>query len=205
MRNSTQTWGLSTDPDVLLTVPKNSFQTIPERYNQPPVSLILPEVYYAWSRLSNAFDKSRRTTKAIFLRGLYIEKKMVENMINPTRNTDVMPGKWIQLSGVWVKKEKPSKHLWYMLYPFSRRNTLRNVTKKIMITSTRSWSINFKFNLGMHDWNRKQKAISLYTLDNIQQTHGRRQKRWTSQVGVYLFSHLLILEETISMQSYEAS
>ena len=45
MRNSTQTWGLSTDPDVLLTVPKNSFQTIPERYNQPPVSLILPEVY----------------------------------------------------------------------------------------------------------------------------------------------------------------
>ena len=36
----------------------------------------------------------------------------------------------------------------------------------------------------MHDWNRQQKAISLYTLDNIQQTHGRRQKRWTSQVGV---------------------
>ena len=59
MRNSTQTWGLSTDPDVLLTIPKNSFQTIPERYNQPPVSLILPEVYYAWSRLSNAFDKSK--------------------------------------------------------------------------------------------------------------------------------------------------
>ena len=105
MRNSTQTWGLSTDPDVLLTVPKNSFQTIPERYNQPPVSLILPKVYYAWSRRSNAFDKSRRTTKAIFLRGLDIEKKMVENMINPTRNTDVMPGKWIQLSGVWVKKK----------------------------------------------------------------------------------------------------
>ena len=48
-------------------------------------------------------------------------------------------------------------------------------------------------------------AISLYALDNIQQSHGRRQKRWTNQVGVYLFSYLLILEETISMQSYEAS
>ena len=203
MRNSTQTWGLSTDPDVLLTVPKNSFQTIPERYNQPPVSLILPKVYYAWSRRSNAFDKSRRTTKAIFLRGLDIEKKMVENMINPTRNTDVMPGKWIQLSGVWVKKKAKQARMIYAL-PFLQKKYFTKCYWKIMITPTRSWSINFKFNLGMHDWNRQQKAISLYTLDNIQQTHGRRQKRWTSQVGVYLFSHLLILEETISMQSYEA-
>ena len=31
--------------------------------------------------------------------------------------------------------------------------------------------------IGMHDWNRQQKAISLYALDNIQQTHGRLQKR----------------------------
>ena len=133
MRNSTQTWGLSTDPDVLLTVPKNSFQTIPERYNQPPVSLILPEVYYALSRLSNAFDKSRRTTKAIFLRGLEIERKLWKydkpNSEHRCNAKEMDTTQWC----LGQKKKKRSKHVWYMLYPFSRRNTLRTVTEK-------SWS-----------------------------------------------------------------
>ena len=88
-----------------------------------------------------------------------------------------------------------------MLYPFSRRNTLRTVTEK-------SWShqpVAEALLLNLIWGCMIEIAISLYALDNIQQSHGRRQKRWTSQVGVYLFSHLLILEETISMQSYEAS
>ena len=72
------------------------------------MSLILPEVYYAWSSLSNAFDKSRRTTKAT-TRPRY-RKEIVENMINPTRNTDVMPGKWKQLTGVWVKISQASTY-----------------------------------------------------------------------------------------------
>ena len=92
-------------------------------------------------------------------------------------------------------QNKPSKHVWYMLYPFSRRNTLRTVTEK-------SWShqpVAEALLLNLIWGCMIEVAISLYALDNIQ------QKRWTSQVGVYLFSHLLILEETISMQSYEAS
>ena len=56
----------------------------------------------------------------------------------------------------------------------------------------------------MHDWSRQQKAISMYGLDKIQQTHGSRQKGKTSQVGMCEFSHLLILEETISIQSCKA-
>ena len=44
----------------------------------------------------------------------------------------------------------------------------------------------------------------MYALDKIQQTHGSRQKRETCQVGMCEFSHLLILEETISIQSCKA-
>ena len=66
-----------------------------------------------------------------------------------------------------------------MIYalPFLQKKYFTNCYWKIMITPTSSWSITFKFNLGMHDWNRQQKAISLYALDNIQQTHDRREKR----------------------------
>ena len=59
------------------------------------------------------------------LRGLDIEKKMVENMINPTRNTDVMPGKWIQLSGVWVKKKAKQARMIYAL-PFLQKKYFTN-------------------------------------------------------------------------------
>ena len=45
------------------------------------------------------YNFSRRPRKAI-----------LENMINPTRNTDVMPGKWKQLSGVWVKISQASTY-----------------------------------------------------------------------------------------------
>ena len=106
MRNSTQTWGLSTDPDVLLTVPTNSFQTIPERYNQPPVSL---------------FTK------------------------------------------------KPCSH--------------KPAAEALLLN----------FNIGMHDWNRQQKTISLYALDNIQQTHGRRQKRKQVKLAFQMEEQLIIL------------
>ena len=93
-----------------------------------------------------------------------------------------------------------------MIYalPFLRKKYFTNCYWKMMITPNSSWSISFKFNLGMHDWSRQQKAISMYALDKIQQTHGSRQKRETSQVGVCEFSHLLILEETISIQSCKA-
>ena len=45
------------------------------------------------------YNFSRRPRKAI-----------LENMINPTRNTDVMPGKMQQLSGVWVKISQASTY-----------------------------------------------------------------------------------------------
>ena len=45
----------------------------------------------------------------------------------------------------------------------------------------------------MHDWNRQQNAISLYTLDNIQQTYGRRQKRKQVKLAFYMEDQLILL------------
>ena len=51
-------------------------------------------------------------------------------MINPTRNTDVMPRKWIQLSGVWVKKKKSEASTYDICFTLSPEEILYELLLK---------------------------------------------------------------------------
>ena len=61
-------------------------------------------------------------------------------------------------------------------------------TKKPWSHKPAAEALLLNFNIGM-----QQKTISLYALDNIQQTHGRRQKRKQVKLAFQMEEQLMIL------------